>query len=293
MAKMVAITWPHVTYRVPLVKCLLTEVIPHGQEHACVWIYIYLFFIIDYRNLLKRCPQNCIWVTSGMRLSHLGNAFESPRNHVWVTSDAELIANTWQLGTYRVFPVNCFITDFIPRGPEHACVWIYIPVFYCKLSKLTEEMPSELHLSHLGKAFESPRNCFWITSELPLSHLARNCFRINSELRFSHLGITFESPRNHVWVTSELRLNDLGRKIGRNHLTTCHKSCVTSLLFDNWNHSSRSWACVRLNIFLIFIKVYRNWLERNLRNCIWVTSELLFSHLGIDFESPSSELRLR
>ena len=150
--------------------------------------YILLFLFIDYRNLLKRCPQNCIWVTSEMRLSHLGNAFESPRKHVWVTSDAELIANTWPLGTYRVFPVNCLITEVVLHGSQRACVWIYIPVFYHRLSKLTEEMPSELHLSHLGIAFESPRNCLWVTE----------------------LGTAFETTRNYVWVTSELRLSHLG-----------------------------------------------------------------------------------
>ena len=106
IAKLVAITRPLVTYREPPVKGLITEVIPHGPEHACVWIYIYLFFIIDYRNLLMRCPQNCIWVTSELLLSHLGIAFESPssklrlrqlgitfespRNYVWATSELRL-----------------------------------------------------------------------------------------------------------------------------------------------------------------------------------------------------------
>ena len=195
IAKLVASTWPLVTYRVPPVNCLITEVIPHGPAHerVCVWIYNPVF-----HDRLSKLTEE---MPSELHLNHLGNAFESPRKCVWVTSDAELIAITWPLETYRVFPVNCFIADFIPRGPEHACVWKYVPVLHEKLSKLTEEMPSELHLSHRGNAFKSPRNCIWVTWKLSLIHLARNCVRDNSELRLSHLGTTFESPRNYVWMT--------------------------------------------------------------------------------------------
>ena len=164
ISKLVAFTWPLVTYRVPPVNCLITKsFLTVLLMSKSAFEYVFLFFIIDYRNFLKRWPQNWTWVTSEMRLSDLGNAFESPRNHVWVTLNVKLIAITWPLVTYRGFPVNGLISEVIPHGPEHACVWIYIPVFYHRLSELTDEMPSELHLSHLGIAFESPRNCLWVT----------------------------------------------------------------------------------------------------------------------------------
>ena len=164
MAKLVSFTWTLVTYRVHPVNCLITVVILHGpdHEHACFWIYIPVF----HHRLSKLTEE----MTSELPLSHLGNAFchlgnafESPRNHVWVTLNVELIAITWPLAIYRVYLVNGLISEVIPHGPEHACVWIYIPVFYHRLSKLTDEMPSELHLSLLVIAFESPRNCLWVT----------------------------------------------------------------------------------------------------------------------------------
>ena len=157
--------------------------------------YIFLFFIIDYRNLLKRWPRNCIWVTSEMRLSHLGNAFESPRNYVWVTLNVELIAITWPLVRYREFPVNGLISEVIPHGPEHACVRIYIFLFSIR--------------DYRNLLQRCPQNWICVTSELLLSHLGIAIESPSSEMRLRQLGITFESSRNYVWVTSELRLNDL------------------------------------------------------------------------------------
>ena len=141
MAKLVAISWPLVTYRVLSVNCLITEVIPRGPEHACVWIYIPVF----YQKLSKLTEE----MPSELHLSHLGNAFESPRNHVWVTLNAELIAITWPLGTYRVPLVKCLIVQVIPLGSYQLGIKF--------------DSTSELRLSHLGITFASPRRYVWIT----------------------------------------------------------------------------------------------------------------------------------
>ena len=176
IAKLVAITWPLVANRVPPVNFFINEVIPHGPGHelACVWIYITVF-VLDYRDLLKRCPQNCIWVTSELLLRNLRITFESPRNYVWMTLMAKLAAIFWPLVTYCVPLVECLITEVIPNGPGLARVWINISDFYQRPSKHTEEMTSELHLA---------QNCYWN----------------NSELRFSHLEIMFESPSSLNWL---------------------------------------------------------------------------------------------
>ena len=289
IAKLVAIPWPLVTYRVPLVKCLITEVIPHGPEHACVWIYSWFLsesIETNSRETLRSAfesPRNCFWVTSDLpfespssefRLRQLGITFESPRNYVWMTFIAKLVAITWPFVTYRVPLVKCLITEVIPCGPEHACVWIYIPVFYQRISKLTEEMPSELHLSHLGNAFDSPRNCFWVTSELPLSHLARNCVWDNSELRLSHLGITFESSRNYVWMTLIVKLVAITWPF-----VTYRVPPVNCLVTEVIPHGpAHEHACV-----WIYIPVFYHRLSKLTEE---MTSELHLSHLGNAFESP-------
>ena len=176
MAELVAIIWPLVTYRVPLVKCLIAEVIPHGHEHACVWIYpLFLSESIETNSrktprIAFESPRNCFWITSELPLKHLardlhlrqlGITFELLRNYVWMNLFAKMVAITRPLVTYRVPPVNCLITEVFPHGSayELACVWKYTTVFYPRLSKLTEEMTSESHLNHLGNAFESPRKC--------------------------------------------------------------------------------------------------------------------------------------
>ena len=160
--------------------------------------YIFRFFIIDYRNLRKRCSENRIWVTSEMRLSHFGITFESPRTLNW-----SLILD--HLEHFVCFQLT-LISDFIPRGPEHACVWIYISFFFRNYQNL-------LKRGH--------QNCIWATSEVRLSHLG-NASESPRNLSLSH------SARNYVWVTSELRLNDLDRLIGRYHMTTCNISCASS-----------------------------------------------------------------
>ena len=260
MAKLVAITWPLATYRVPLVKCMITKVISHGPEHACVWIYIPVFShrlteLTDSSETLRiafKLPRNCFWVTSELhsshlarncvwdnsesRSSHLGITFESPRNYVCMTLIAKLVAITWPLVIYRVPPVYCLITEVIFHGPEHACVWIYILVFYQRLSKLTEEMPSELHWSHLGTTFEPPRNYV--------------CMTLMAKL------VAFTWP-----------------------LVTYRVLPVNCLISEVIPHGrAHEHACV-----WIYILVFYHRLSKHTEK---MTSELHLSHLGNAFESP-------
>ena len=159
---------------------------------------------VFYQRLSKLTKE----IPSELHLSHLGIAFESPRDYVWMALIAKLVAITWPLVTYRVPLVNCLITEVIPHGPEHACVWIYS----CFLSETNETNSRDA----LRIAFESPRNCVGVTSGLLLSHFGiafelpstekrlsqlRIAVWVTSEMRLSHLGIAFESPRNCLWVT--------------------------------------------------------------------------------------------
>ena len=294
--------------RLNIYSCFLSETIETYWRDAlriafesprkCVWVTSELFWVTS-KLPSSHIARSCVWDNSELRLSHLGITFESPRNYAWMTLIAKLVAITWPLVTYRVPSVNSLITEVIPHGPEHACVWIYIPDFYQRLSKLTEKMPSELHLSHLGKAFESPRSCFWITLELPLSHLARNCFWNNSELRFRHLGITFESPRNYVWVTSELLWIALIAKLVAITwpLETYRVFPVNCYIFEIIPHGPEH-ACVRIYSWFLSESIETNSREtlriafESPRNCFWVTSELPSSHLARNCVWDNSESRL-
>ena len=149
---------------------------------------------VFYQRLSKLTKE----ISSELHLSPLGIAFESPRDYVWMALIAKLVAITWPIGTYRVPLINCLTTEVIPHGPEHACVWIYS----CFLSETNETNSRDA----LRIAFESPRNCFWVTSEL---------FWFTSEL-------------SYVCVTSESRLSHLERWIDRYYLTTWNISCASS-----------------------------------------------------------------
>ena len=181
-----------------------------------------------------------------------------------------------------LYIVNCLITE-VNSSRSWACVRlnIYIPVFYQRLSKLTEEMPSELHLSHLGNAFESPRNCFWVTSELPSSHLARNCVWDNSELRFEspRNWVTFESPRNYVWMTLMAKLVAITWPLVTYRVPLVN--CLITEVIPHLDHiNSKLRACVRLHIYSCFFIMRLSKLTEEM------PSELHLIHLGIALEPP-------
>ena len=139
------------------------------SPRKCVWVTSELFWVTS-ELPLSHLARNCVWDNSELRSSHLGITFSHLGNYVWMTLIAKLVAITWPLVTYRVPPVNSLITEVIPNGPEHACVWIYIPDFYQTIEtywrdafRIAFETPRKSVWVASGIAFESPRNCLWVT----------------------------------------------------------------------------------------------------------------------------------
>ena len=134
---------------------------------------------------------------------------------------------------------------------------------------------------------------FWITSELPLSHLARNCVWDNSELRLRHLGITFESPRNYVWMILIAKLVAITWPLVPYRVPPVN-SLITEIIPPGPEH-----ACDLIYIPDFHQTIETYWKDairisfESPRKSVWVASELLLNHIGIAFESPSSEFLLK
>ena len=273
--------------RLNIYSCFLSETIETYWRGAlriafesprkCVWVTWELFSVTS-ELPSTHLGRNCVWDNSELRLSHLGITFESPRNYVWMTLIPKLVAIAWPLVTYRVPPVNSLITEEIPHGPEHACVRIYIPDFHQTIENHWRDA--------IRIAFESPRNSVWVTKLWIASESTRNYVSVTSESRLSHLGIKFESPRNNVWMTLISKLVAIVWP-----LVTYRVFPVNCLIAEIIPHGPEH-ACVRIYSWFLSESIETNSREA-LQNCIRVTSELLLSHLGIAFESPSSDLRLR